>query len=168
MASDGMLRLAASGSTTGKPKFLWIAAMLVLTLAAAGAGSVLGLQLIAMIKDNSRGDKLAGKPAIDTLKYPYKTNLRILPPIVCNLAVPSNAWIRIEAALIFDGENNVEPDRLAAQIAEDILGYVKTLSLDDISGPSGLQNLREDLNERVATRSGGKVRELIIQSLVIQ
>jgi flagellar FliL protein len=33
---------------------------------------------------------------------------------------------------------------------------------------AGFQHLRQDLNERVVTRSEGRVRELIIKSLVVQ
>jgi flagellar FliL protein len=45
---------------------------------------------------------------------------------------------------------------------------MRTLSEAQIGGASGLQHLREDLNERAAIRSGGLVRELIIQTLVVQ
>ena len=38
----------------------------------------------------------------------------------------------------------------------------------DIQGVAGLEHLRQDLNERAATRSEGRVRELIIRSLVVQ
>ena len=34
--------------------------------------------------------------------------------------------------------------------------------------PSGFQHLREDLNDRVRVRSGGKVRDLVIQSMIIE
>ena len=57
---------------------------------------------------------------------------------------------------------------LAAQIAEDIVAYLRTVSLAQIEGASGFQHLREDLNDRVRVRSGGKVRDLVIQSLVVE
>ena len=37
-----------------------------------------------------------------------------------------------------------------------------------IEGANGFQNLREDLNERARVRSGGRVREVVIQSLVVE
>jgi flagellar protein FliL len=37
-----------------------------------------------------------------------------------------------------------------------------------LDGPSALQHLRDDLNERASLRTGGRVSELIIQTLVIQ
>ena len=57
---------------------------------------------------------------------------------------------------------------LAAQIAEDILAYMKTVTVAQIGGASGLQHLREDLNERASIRSDGHVREFIIQTVVVQ
>ena len=48
------------------------------------------------------------------------------------------------------------------------LAYLRTLSMAQIEGASGLQHLREDLNERVAIRTKGAVRELIVESLVVQ
>ena len=48
------------------------------------------------------------------------------------------------------------------------MAYLRTLSLSRIQGASGLQHLREDLNERVVLRSKGLVRELIVETLVVQ
>ena len=45
---------------------------------------------------------------------------------------------------------------------EDIVAFLGP-SRSQIEGASGFQHLREDLNERVRVRSGGKVRDLVIQ-----
>ena len=76
--------------------------------------------------------------------------------------------MRLQATLVFDGASTPKPDILAAQIAEDILGFMRTLTLGQIAGACGLQHLREDLNERATIRSDGRVRELILQTLVVQ
>ena len=57
---------------------------------------------------------------------------------------------------------------LGAQIAGDILAFLRATSLMQLQGVAGLQNLREDLNERVAIRSGGSVKEIVIRTLVVQ
>ncbi len=57
---------------------------------------------------------------------------------------------------------------MAGEITGDVLAFLRTLTLSQIEGASGLRQLREDLNERVAIRSSGRVRELIIQTLVVQ
>jgi flagellar FliL protein len=48
------------------------------------------------------------------------------------------------------------------------LGFLQTLSVLQLGGPSGLQHLREDLNDRAIVRSDGRVRELVIESIVVQ
>ena len=57
---------------------------------------------------------------------------------------------------------------MAAQISDDLVAFAKTLTLSQLQGASGLQNLRDDLNERAAVRSQGKVREVVIETLVVQ
>ncbi len=91
-----------------------------------------------------------------------------LPPVITNLADPASAWIRLQAAIVYDNKAVAKPDMLAAQIGEDVLAYMKTVTLAQIGGASGLDHLREDLNERAAIRSDGHVRELIIQTVVVQ
>jgi flagellar FliL protein len=87
--------------------------------------------------------------------------------VVTNLASSDDAWVRLESALVMasaDGANDV----LAGEIRQDILAYLRTVSLAQIQGPSGLLHLREDLNERVQIRSKGAVKELVIQALIVQ
>jgi len=91
-----------------------------------------------------------------------------MPPIVTNLGSPQEIWIRLEASIVFDAKTLPRPDVMAEEIAGDELAYLRTLTLSQLEGPIGLQNIREDLNERAAIRSGGKVSELIIRTLVVQ
>ena len=58
---------------------------------------------------------------------------------------------------------------MAAQISDDLVAFLKTLTIRQLQGASGLQNLREDLNERApSVRSDGKVTEVVIEALVVQ
>jgi flagellar FliL protein len=91
-----------------------------------------------------------------------------MPPIVTNLGAPKDTWIRLEASIVFDAKTIPHPETLADEIASDELAYLRTVSLSQIEGPIGLQNIRQDLNERAAIRSNGKVSELIIRTLVVQ
>jgi len=96
------------------------------------------------------------------------TDLFEMPPIVTNLGAPKDTWIRLEASIVFDAKAIPHPETLADEIASDELAYLRTVSLSQIEGPIGLQNIRQDLNERAAIRSNGKVSELIIRTLVVQ
>ena len=76
--------------------------------------------------------------------------------------------MRIESSVVFNTGALPNPDVTLAEIRADALAYLRTLSMAQIEGANGLQHLREDLNERVATRTKGAVRELIVESLVVQ
>ena len=99
---------------------------------------------------------------------PQTLALYDLPPIVTNLGAPQETWIRLESSIVFDPRTLPHPEAMAGKIGDDILAYLRTVSLRQIEGPIGLEDIRQDLNERAATRSGGKVRELVIRTLVVQ
>jgi len=91
-----------------------------------------------------------------------------LPPIVTNLAGAGDTWIRLEASMVYDVKTLPHPEVVAGEIATDELAYLRTATLAQMEGPIGLQNIRQDLAERASVRSGGKVTELIIRTLVVQ
>ena len=91
-----------------------------------------------------------------------------LPPIVTNLGAPQDTWVRLEGSIIFDPKSLPHPEAVAGQIGDDVLAYLRTVSLHQLEGPIGLENIRQDLNERAATRSGGKVHTFVIRTLVVQ
>jgi flagellar protein FliL len=152
----------------------FIAALLILTGMGVGLGGLMGLQLSSLIETAGEAEARAGKeggrsPAQAAKgRYPANANLRPLAPIVTNLASPERTWIRLEASLVMDGDHAAEANALTAQITEDIVAFLRTVALVQIQGASGFQHLREDLNDRVRVRSGGKVRDLVVQSLIIE
>lgn len=91
-----------------------------------------------------------------------------MPPIVTNLGGGGDTWIRLEASIVYDTKTLPHPEVVAGEIAADELAYLRTATLSQIEGPIGLQNIRQDLSERASIRSGGKVTELIIRTLVVQ
>jgi flagellar protein FliL len=91
-----------------------------------------------------------------------------LAPIVTNLGAPQDTWVRLEGSIIFDPRTLPHPDAVAGRIGDDILAYLRTVSLRQLEGPIGLENIRQDLNERAAIRSDGKVRAFVIRTMVVQ
>jgi flagellar protein FliL len=160
-------KLSGTAFATESPIVLWLGVMIVLTLGAVAAGASLGLLLSSRI-NNEIQTASKQRNATGEVRYGGETTLRELPPIITNLAEPSDVWVRLQASIVFDAMVLQKPDLVAAAIGEDILGFLRTLSLAQIGGASGLQQLREDLNERASIRSEGLVRELIIQTLVVQ
>lgn len=147
---------------------MWLLATGLLTLVAGGGGGFLGLELVGKIKSDLEAlGKAAPEERPIKSRYSGETVLRDLPPIVTNLASPPNAMIRLQGTIVLDSKTS-HPELIAAEIGEDAVAFLRTVPLRQIEGASGLAHLRDDLNERAAIRSEKRVREVIIQSIVIQ
>jgi len=186
-------RMDASGgekqSAGPAPVTELVAPLLILTVLAAGGGILLGLYLPggesvqATLDDKEavvdaapskarRGHDAdmrpeKGKETADALKKGAYV-LKELAPIITNLADPPARWIRVQVSIVVDPKEVGHLDVLVAELTSDIVAYLRTMSLSAIEGTNGLRRLHEELLERAAVRSSGAVRELIIQSLVVQ
>lgn len=143
-----------------------ILGLILVTLLAAAIGGLAGRQVYQMASDAAEHERKA-EPTLPPAKA-TATNVRGLKPMVTNLASPG-VWVRLEAAIVTDGAiAAADLDQLAGEITTDSLSYLRTLSVADIAGAEGLRNLRDDLGERAAVRSGRRVREFIVETLVVQ
>lgn len=145
------------------------APVLILTALAAGAGALWGLRVVGTVESTVMKRMEASTP--DLAASPQMTGtlvLKKLPPIVTNLAAPANTWVRLEAALLMEQKAALAADPLVGAITEDILGFLRSVTAQQMEGAAGLRNLREDLTERVAIRSKAVVREIVIETLVVQ
>lgn len=161
------------GEGQGKKKsglIVTVAIVLVLSLVAGAGGWVLGGVLAPQVAtedepaDAAGHEGEAGKTGEAAENKP-RDNVFPLEPITTNLSYPSENWIRIEVSLVFSGNADAE---LADQIHQDILSYLRTVSLQQIEGPRGFQYLRDDLRERVKLRSEGRVNDLLFRTFVIE
>ena len=147
----------------------WILALALTSLVAIGTGGGLGMYLLSTVekavdvKKKDEEDK-----AVKVLKYTGDLALRSVGSVVTNLADSNDAWVRLESSVVFKTGSVPNPDVALAEIRSDIVAYLRTVSLKQLEGASGLLHLREDLNERVALRTKGQVRELIVEMLVVQ
>ncbi|TAA60665.1 flagellar basal body-associated protein FliL [Shinella sp. JR1-6] len=153
-----------------------IAAIAVLTLLAAGGGWLVGNMLAPppaekpaeeVAKAEAGGEGGAeGEAAQEVPHISTEANgIVLLDPITSNLAYPSDNRIRLEVALMFKGVPDV---KLAEEIHQDIMAYMRTVSLQQVQGPRGFQYLREDLQERVDLRSEGRVTNVMFRTFVIE
>lgn len=153
-----------------KPKGSIVSTILgfvIITALACGGGGFLGLQAYSMIQAEAKKISETKTEKGDG-EYSGTIAVKTIPPVITNLANPSSVFIRVEASVIFDGEMPSDSDALAAQISGDSLAFLRTLSLAQIEGASGLLHLREDLTERAKLRSEGRVKEFIIQALAVE
>ena|SRR5947209_882431 len=141
-------------------------ALIIVTLLAGASGGFYGFRIVA--PNLASAGKEAQAPAPPPTAPQSNASLFDLPAIVTNLGSPADTWIRLEASFLYDPKTTPHPEALGGEISEDILAFLRTISLTQVQGIAGLQNLRLDINERAAIRSNGVVKELVIRSLVIQ
>lgn len=151
--------------------------LVVLTAIGGGGGWVIGNMLAPQVKQAEDAAKAAeaaagekggedkkdeeGLPPIST----EANGVVALEPITTNLAYPSENWIRLEVALMFNGAPDVQ---IAEAVHQDIMAYLRTVSLQQVEGPRGFQYLKDDLQERVDLRSEGRVSKVMFRTLVIE
>ncbi len=127
-------------------------------------GVVLGAAFETIRPNFVKEGKQPGAP----VAQPETSTIYDLPPIITNLGSPQETWIRLEGSIVFDAKTLPHPEAVAGEIGDDILAYLRTVTLNQLEGPIGLQSIREDLKERAATRTHGMVREFVIRTLVVQ
>jgi flagellar FliL protein len=142
-----------------------VAGLLIITGLGIGAGGLFGLRVASQIEAGGGAKAAKSQPAPAKTSAQEELALKTLPPVTTNLAAPERTWVRLEAAIVTEGDQS---DLMVAQIADDIVAYLRTVTLQHIQGASGFQYLREDLVERMRVRSGGKVRDLVIHSLIVE
>jgi len=163
---------AAEGAAPKKKSamVMTIVAVAILTLVAGGGGWFLGTLLSQVVNQPKKpapaaaenaGKKDEGLPMVSA----DETGAVQLEPIVTNLAYPSTSWVRLEVALLF--KDKPEP-KLAEAIHQDIVLYLRTVTLQQIEGPRGFQYLKDDLQERADLISEGKLSKILFRTFVIQ
>jgi flagellar protein FliL len=143
--------------------------LVLLTLLAAVVGGGFGLTIVSGIEKRLE-EKYKDLPqkAADSSPYIGDITIKKIAPVVTNLANSESDWIRLEASIVYKPNKDTNPDILVAETRQDVLSYLRTVSLSQIQGPSGLLHVREDLNERVRLRSKGMIQEFVLETLVIQ
>jgi len=152
--------------------------LVVLTAVGGGGGWVIGNMLAPQVKQATEAATAAEEAAAGAEGGEAKKEEEGLPkisteangvvalePITTNLAYPSENWIRLEVALMFNGPPDVQ---IAEAVHQDILAYMRTVSLQQVEGPRGFQYLKDDLQERVDLRSEGRVSKVMFRTLVIE
>src|SRR5690242_10734040 len=120
------------------------------TLAAIAGGFVFGF---SGVKGGSTVADTAASPAKAPVAKPAE--VRPLATIVTNLRDPSTLFVRLEAVVVLE-PNTPDSAALAAKIGDDLVSYLRTVSLSELDGPTGFQYVREDLRKRSVQLGAGK------------
>lgn len=184
--------MSNSGETSGGGKG-GVIALALLTLVAAGAGGAHGLHTYKLIESagarrpaaadgegatpapaQAKGPEPAAAAHGAAAKAPEKVRLpskivsRQLPPLITNIMLPPDLWVRLEGAIVYDQADVEDPEVMMTEVSGDLLAYLRTLTLREMQGADGLMFVRQDMKERVLLRTHGKARDIIIQTLVVQ
>ncbi|MCC3245293.1 flagellar basal body-associated FliL family protein [Methylocystis sp. WRRC1] len=177
-----------SGSPAQPGMMQTLIPLLLLTLIGGGGGTFLGYTLAApppagQAAQNPPPD--AGSEHADAHGDPHKKGgghgdakkkapdlasfeVKELPAIVTNLAQPESSWIRLQAAIVYDPKELPHAEKLIAELTADITAFLRTASISSLEGSDGLRRLQEELGERATIRSERKVKEFIIETMVVQ
>jgi len=151
----------------GQPLIVQMVALVGLTVAAIAIGWLAGLYLSGQQPDRQKEAAGAVVKASEThlAEAGEKLGVVYLEPVTTNLAGPAETWVRLELALVFADK----PDLVVAQtVQQDILAYLRTVKFHQVEGPSGFQHLKSDIEERAAIRSEGKVKSVLIRTLLFE
>lgn len=109
----------------------------------------------------------AKKPGEDSLPHlaTEENGVVALEPITANLAYPSENWIRLEVALMFAGKPD---EKVAEEIHQDIMAYLRTISLTQIQSARGFEHLRDDIKERAEIRSQGQIKDVMFRTFIVE
>lgn len=157
----------AKPAPQGPSLIVQIAALIGLTVVAVAIGWLAGLYLSGQQPDAVRQAESAPVKATETslAEVGEKLGVVYLEPVTTNLAGPAETWVRLELALVFADK----PDAVVAQtVQQDILAYLRTVKFHQVEGPSGFQHLKSDIEERAAIRSEGRVKGVLIRTLLFE
>jgi len=155
------------------------AVLVVLTLLAAGGGWFAGDRLKAGDTSPPEPIKVAVEPlpaqggdsdhgaGATSRDGEIKLIPRLVPleAVTTNLAAPANIWVRMELSIVFSAP---PPPDMVRVIHQDLLAYMRTVTLQQVEGASGFQHLKMDLEERARIRSDGLATQLMIRTLLFE
>jgi flagellar FliL protein len=131
------------------------------TVAAIGGGLGFGALLL------KKPDPGAAVHAPSKEAKPPEREVRPLSPIITNLGNPPETFVRLQAAIVLE-PNTPEANVLVTKVSDDIVVFLRTVSLTEIQGPTGFQYLREDLKKRAIQIGGGKIHDFLLTAFVVE
>ncbi len=152
----------ASGSLMGL-----LAAVAILTVIAGGGGWYLGSMISAGQLVSAKSSGKENKPKAGDFESRSIGAVVPLQPVITNLGIPQNTWVRLEASLVARPGHEI-PAAVAANVADDFMSFLRSANLMQLQGAAGLAYLRADLEERAHLRSEGAVDRVFITALVVE
>lgn len=145
-----------------------IAALIAILLGAAGGGAYGYLLMPDATPQSSEPADKTPPPAAPTAgRFPNDAIELVVPSVITDLNSQPSVRARLEVSIIVV-HGTPQTTTLVGEVREDVIAYLKGLSLADIQGVRGFQNLREQLDDRARVRGRGAILGLLIGGLVLE
>jgi len=155
----------------------FIIGIVVVTVIAVGAGWFLGGQFAAKPKKMvmakveqkivPKEDEAGEKEGKDGKKVDLGPIVK-LEPIIVVLRNSKNAFLRLELAIVTQESGELSDEESKLRLMEAISAFSRTLTIRQISGPSGYLHFREDILDVARLTTNGIVKNILILSMVAE
>ena len=154
----------------------FLIALVVVSVVAAGAGWFVVGQLEGAnatnnvqvaVSEEDDGQKDASENGEEETDH-TGTSLIVLDPIIVDLQNSQRSWLRLELAIVAKKGAELDDEENKLRLVDDMVSFARTLTLQQISGPSGNLHLREDILDRARLSTGGFVESVLITSMVVE
>lgn len=109
----------------------------------------------------------AGPPAPAAGRFPNDALEIQIPSIIVDMESQPKTRVRLDVSIIV-AHGTSESGSLKNEVREDIIAFLKGISVTDIQGVRGFQHLREQLDDRAKIRGRGAILGLLIGGLVLE
>lgn len=107
------------------------------------------------------------QPAPTPGRFPNDAIELAVPSVITDIGTDPKMRARLDVSIIV-AHGTSESTTLIGEVREDMIAYLKGLTVADIQGVRGFQNLREQLDDRARVRGRGAILGLLIGGLVLE
>lgn len=100
-------------------------------------------------------------------RFPNDAMELAVPSVITDIGTDPRMRARLDVSIIV-AHGTSESTTLIGEVREDMIAYLKGLTVADIQGVRGFQNLREQLDDRARVRGRGAILGLLIGGLVLE
>ncbi len=100
-------------------------------------------------------------------RFPSDAIELTVPSVITDLDTDPKMRARLDVSIIV-AHGTPQSTTLIGEVREDMIAYLKGLTVADIQGVRGFQNLREQLDDRARVRGRGTILGLLIGGLVLE
>ncbi len=113
-------------------------------------------------------DSLSPQPIVGAVsRFPPDAIELPVQPIIVTIGSELKTNIRLEFSIVA-ASGTPDEGTLKGEIREDVIAYLKGLTVSDLEGGRRFQLLREQLDDRARVRGRGVVLGILISGLVVQ